>query len=253
MKDHIEPRKSPTYFDPAISEDPVMEERAASPDTGGKSFIAKMSHEIRTPMNVVVGLTNILQSPAIPPHKQREFLKTLQGSAQQLMELVDSLLKTLHEQQISPDTIDLHPVVGSKEVFEQEDKKTARILLVEDFEPNALVATSYIKLFGYTCDVATNGKEALEMLEKQSYDLILMDVQMPEMDGYETAMFIREQETIRGNSRHIPIIGMTAYAFTGDREKCLLNGMDNYISKPFDAAELRTVLRTYTGGAVSSN
>lgn len=220
---------------------------AVSRPAAATEAIAKVSHEIRTPLNVVLGLTNILQSPNIPPHKQKEFLKTLQGSAQQLVELVDNLLTGIQAQAhvLDLERVSFATTSAAAPVFEQEDKKASRILLVEDFEPNALVATSYLKLFGYSCDVATNGREALEMLEKGGYDAVLMDVQMPEMDGYEAAMFIREQEAIRGTPR-MPIIGMTAYALSGDREKCLLNGMDNYISKPFNAAELKAVLKNYT-------
>lgn len=218
---------------------------AGAEDAG--AFIARMSHEIRTPMNVVVGLVNILQSPNIPAHKQREFLKTLQGSTQHLTELIENLLASIQPQASALDLANINLEVADRksQVFEQEDKKASRILLVEDFEPNALVATSYLKLFGYSCDVAANGKEAIAMLDKAKYDAVLMDVQMPEMDGYDTTVFIREQEAIRG-SRRIPIIGMTAYAQAGDREKCLMSGMDNYISKPFRAEELKSALKLYT-------
>ena len=84
--------------------------------------------------------------------------------------------------------------------------------------------------------VAGNGKEALAAWEQQAFDLILMDVQMPEMDGFEATACIRERE--KGTGRHIPIIAMTAHAIKGDREHCLEAGMDGYVSKPIEAEQL---------------
>lgn len=111
------------------------------------------------------------------------------------------------------------------------------LLLVEDFEANILVATSMLKSFGYEVTVAQNGLEALEVVKKKKFDLILMDVQMPVMDGYKATHAIREEERIK-SLVPTPIIGMTAHAMQGDRERCLRAGMDNYITKPFDPAVL---------------
>ncbi len=245
MKDGF--HQSSAFQDSAPSQSPASLQTPVSAKDNPENFVARMSHEIRTPLNVVMGLVNILQAPNIPAHKQKEFLKTLQTSTQHLSELIENLLRSIQPQESAIDLGNINLDVADRKgpVFEQEDKKSARILLVEDFEPNALVATSYLKLFGYSCDVASNGREAMAMLDKASYAAVLMDVQMPEMDGYEATMFIREQEAIRG-SRRIPIIGMTAYAQAGDREKCLMSGMDNYISKPFHAEELKSALKLYT-------
>ena len=89
---------------------------------------------------------------------------------------------------------------------------------------------------GHTVVVAESGKEALDAWRKQTFDLILMDVQMPEMDGFEATSVIREQE--KSGTKHIPIIAMTAHAMVGDRERCLAAGMDDYVSKPIKAANL---------------
>jgi two-component system, sensor histidine kinase len=121
----------------------------------------------------------------------------------------------------------------------EHDKK--RILLVEDYLTNILVASTLIDQFGYSCDVAHNGNEALQKLEREEYDLILMDLQMHGMDGLETTSHIREKEKVLG-LRHTPIIAMTAHALDSDRRKCLEVGMDDYIAKPFDPANLQSKL-----------
>ena len=95
---------------------------------------------------------------------------------------------------------------------------------------------------GHTVTVAGNGKEALAALDKEAFDLVLMDVQMPEMDGFEATAAIRRQEQATG--QHLPIIAMTAHAMKGDRERCLAAGMDGYISKPFHARELAAAIDT---------
>jgi CheY-like chemotaxis protein len=92
--------------------------------------------------------------------------------------------------------------------------------------------------------VAGNGKEALATLEKQSFDLVFMDVQMPEMDGFEATAAIREKEKASGH--HLPVIAMTAHAMAGDRERCLEAGMDDYISKPIRPQELSHLLKHYS-------
>jgi PAS domain S-box-containing protein len=110
------------------------------------------------------------------------------------------------------------------------------ILLAEDNLVNQKLAVRLLERRGHQVVVANNGREALELLKRQSFDAILMDVQMPEMDGYEATAAIRREEQVTG--RHIPILAMTAYAMKGDRERCLEVGMDGYISKPVRAKEL---------------
>jgi CheY-like chemotaxis protein len=110
------------------------------------------------------------------------------------------------------------------------------ILLTEDNLVNQRVACRILEKAGHTVVIANNGREALRILEGQTVDLILMDVQMPEMGGFEATAAIRDKERHLGV--HTPIIAMTAHAMSGDRERCLDAGMDGYISKPIQPREL---------------
>jgi CheY-like chemotaxis protein len=111
-----------------------------------------------------------------------------------------------------------------------------RILLVEDNLINQKVASYTLKKHGAEVEIANHGKEAIIMIEKKKYDIILMDIQMPEMDGYETTQYIRN--SIKESISKTPIIAMTASALMAEKTKCLQSGMNDYISKPFQANEL---------------
>ena len=115
-----------------------------------------------------------------------------------------------------------------------------KILLAEDNPVNQQLAIRLLQKIGHTVTLANHGKEALEILEKNSFDMVLMDVQMPEMDGFTATAAIREQEKTTG--QHLTIIAMTARAMKGDRESCLAAGMDDYISKPVHRKELNEVI-----------
>src|SRR5262249_47047565 len=117
------------------------------------------------------------------------------------------------------------------------------VLLVEDNATNRLLAVSLLEKEGHTVETAPNGKEALAALARRPFDVVLMDVQMPEMDGFEATARIRERE--QGTGEHIPIVAMTAHAMKGDRERCLEAGMDGYVPKPIRAAELYQALATF--------
>jgi CheY-like chemotaxis protein len=115
--------------------------------------------------------------------------------------------------------------------------------VAEDNAANLKVAVRMVERLGYRADIAGNGQEAVRVLGHLDYDAVLMDCQMPEMDGYEATRQIRRLQ----QDRHTPIIAMTASAMTGDRERCLAAGMDDYISKPIKLHVVAAVLERWLG------
>jgi len=122
-----------------------------------------------------------------------------------------------------------------------------RILLAEDHLINRKLCLLMLEELGTQADVAENGAEVTAAIAEKQYDLILMDCNMPVMDGYEATKYIRQQERGQRHSRHMPIIALTANALIGERERCLAAGMDDYLAKPFTVAELRDAMLRATG------
>ena len=130
----------------------------------------------------------------------------------------------------------------------EADVRCLKILLAEDHPVNQKVAVHMLEKMGHSVVVAGDGRKALAALQNNVFDLVLMDVQMPEMDGFETVRAIRSRE--EGAGTHMPVIALTAHAMKGDRERCLEAGFDDYLSKPIRAEELRRTLgenRSRTG------
>ncbi len=123
-------------------------------------------------------------------------------------------------------------------------REGARILLVEDNQVNQAVALAMLSKAGYRADVAANGREALEALERIAYNLVLMDCQMPDMDGFAATRQLRSPDSTVLN-RNVPVIAMTANAMSGDRERCMASGMDDYLSKPVKPLELAQMLEKW--------
>jgi signal transduction histidine kinase/CheY-like chemotaxis protein len=119
-----------------------------------------------------------------------------------------------------------------------------RVLLAEDNEVNRQVAVEFLEMRGHSVQVAHNGLQAVEAYEKECFDIVLMDIQMPQMDGFQATASIRENEKKTGG--HIPIIAMTGYAMKGDRQRCLDHGMDGYICKPIRSQELFDILESFS-------
>jgi CheY-like chemotaxis protein len=119
----------------------------------------------------------------------------------------------------------------------------SHILLVEDNVVNQRVARAIVEKAGHSVVVAGNGRIALMLMDQQHFDVVLMDLQMPEMDGFEATAMIRERE--RKGGAHTPIIAMTAHAMTGDRERCIDAGMDDYLTKPIQSPALLDMIATY--------
>ena len=128
----------------------------------------------------------------------------------------------------------------------QDARKKLRILLADDNAINRQLATRILEKRGHSVHAVPNGRLALEALDQLNADVILMDVQMPEMDGFEATAAIRKKEEKTGS--HLPIIAMTAHAMKGDRERCLATGMDGYVAKPIQAEELIQVTEGFSGG-----
>jgi len=117
------------------------------------------------------------------------------------------------------------------------------ILLVEDNILNQRIVTFSLKKFNHEVFIANNGVEALEQFNVHKFDVILMDIMMPVMDGLEATVKIREEEKSIGNKQRTPIIALTANTMDNDRDKCISFGMDEFMSKPFDMEKLKTILK----------
>jgi PAS domain S-box-containing protein len=152
-----------------------------------------------------------------------------------------------------------HQVLGEAEPTEQVDvtasapamadrKPRWRVLLVEDNKVNQILAVRLLEKRGFKVTLAHNGVQAVNILDNERVDVVLMDVEMPEMDGFAATAVIREKEKITGH--HLPIIAMTAHAMKDDRQRCQSAGMDDYISKPIDSAKLFSTLDSVLSAAV---
>jgi PAS domain S-box-containing protein len=141
------------------------------------------------------------------------------------------------------------PTAGPTRSADARGAHAARILLAEDNPVNQKVALAMLRRRGYEVTLATTGRDAVDRVGREAFDLVLMDVQMPEMDGFAATAAIREAEA--GTRRHLTIIAMTAHSMAGDRERCLAAGMDGYLSKPIRSADLYALLDRELGGDVT--
>jgi two-component system sensor histidine kinase/response regulator len=132
----------------------------------------------------------------------------------------------------------------------RESQRRLRVLVAEDNAVNQLLAVRLLEKGGHEVVVAATGIAALEALENQSFDLVLMDMQMPEMGGLEATIAVRERERASASGKHIPIVAMTANAMVGDKEQCLEAGMDAYLSKPLQVAALFAAIESLVPAGV---
>jgi two-component system sensor histidine kinase/response regulator len=147
------------------------------------------------------------------------------------LELRDVLLHVLAR---GPATLGKRALVTRHTV--REETQSLSLLVAEDNTVNQRLIARLLEKRGHTVVLVRNGREALEAMDKQSFDIVLMDVQMPELDGFETTRLIRKREEASGV--HLPIIALTAHAMQGDKERCLACGMDGYIPKPVQPEDM---------------
>jgi len=149
-------------------------------------------------------------------------------------ELFDAIVTAMAEHSRKPERCE------STSAFIRPSERSLRVLVAEDNPVNQTLAMRILERLGHKVRVVNDGKEAIGQAQAEDFDLIFMDVQMPEMDGLEATMVIRAAEA--GTGKHIPIVAMTAHAMKGDREKCISAGMDGYLSKPIRIDELKQAI-----------
>jgi CheY-like chemotaxis protein len=178
-----------------------------------------------------LGVSNYLTKPVRRAELRAAILRALSGQAGALAGRTGAPLSESQGLRKTDATVALH------------------ILLAEDNRVNQRVAVSILEKAGHRVTVANNGREALDQWSEQAFDLILMDVQMPEIDGLEATALIRAREG--KTAEHIPIIALTAHAMKGDQERCLAAGMNAYLSKPIHARQLIELVSRYSARLVS--
>ncbi len=200
------------------------------PEMDGFSLAERISENPRLATSTIIMLTSAGErgdaSRCVKLGIAAYLLKPIKQS-----ELLFTVAKVLHEPCAD---VDKSCLVTRHSI--RESKRKLRILLAEDNLVNQRLAVTMLERMGHIVSVAPNGEKALEAVAKETFDLVLMDVQMPRMDGIEATRAIRETEKELGT--HVPILAMTAYALHEDRERCLAAGMDGYLSKPINAQEL---------------
>jgi CheY-like chemotaxis protein len=216
------------------------------PDEDGFSLIGKVNDD--------PGLTRpaiIVTSSGVEPGERKRAAEL--GVARILVkpvvqsDLLDAVLEALDR---SPQRRDpIAPATAS--ASEAGASNGLHILLAEDSVINQRVALGLLNRWGHRVDVVANGRDAVNAVAQNAYDLVLMDVHMPELDGLEATQMVRRRES--GTGRHTPIVAMTASAMKGDRERFLAAGMDDYVSKPFEPEVLRTLIDTFAANDMAQS
>ena len=214
---------------------------ALMPEMDGFTLAKRISQDSRLAKTTVIMLTSAAQTARRARYRKSGIDAYLTKPVKQ-SDLLDTIVTYLSR----PATRRERPR-GVRRTAAREKTRGLRILLAEDIPANQKLATRLLEKRGHTVVVAANGREALGALAKHPFDLVLMDVQMPEMDGLTAAAAIRKKEKTTG--AHIPLVAMTAHATKGDRERCLAAGMDAYISKPIQTQKLFETIESLTAAA----
>lgn len=207
------------------------------------TVLTQLSRNMRTPMTGVIGMTTLLESTPLT-NEQQDYMKSIKSCSEDLIDALDETLRSAgitHAEEEQPETARKSPIQFSGKMSPDFAKQfPLKVLIAEDDEMNQQMALMLLKRLGYEADSVSNGKEVLEIVSEKKYDVILMDVQMPEMDGLEATRMIR----LCLNEQPV-IIAMTANVMDGDREACLKSGMEDYLSKPVNVDELMRTLETW--------
>jgi len=205
-----------------------------------RQLLARVSREMRTPLVAVIGMAGLLLESELGP-RQRYAAEAIRHSGEALL----GILNKIHEDlgvAAEPRAADPGPAPTDGGAAPRR-----RILVAEDDSINRKVVSHMLERRGWVVDVVGNGREAVEAVARLRYDLVVMDCDMPEVDGYAASAAIRARE---GSGRRIPIVAMTAGTMPGERDRCLAAGMDDYVAKPFNADTLDGVLRRWTEASV---
>ncbi len=199
--------------------------------------------------DAVLAVTRVIVLATIGQHADLEVSKSLENLASLTKPVrhseLHSLIKTLMSAtRGESSSMSQRPVLAKSPSSDQEPTFGAAVLVAEDNLVNQEVTREYLKTLGCRIDVVATGLEALAALKRTTYDLVLMDCQMPEMDGLEATATLRQREQ-QIRKRRTPVIAITANAFEGERERCLAAGMDDYIRKPFNRDDLRVILQRW--------